>query len=91
MSRTAEGELLELSRRMLEAARESAWEEVSALEERRRKLLGGVVLRPAAWEALLVLNEEVLALAERARQETLEALERVHRGRAACKVYGGCP
>lgn len=91
MSGASQAEALELSRRMLEAARGGAWEEVAALDERRRELLAGAALPPATWEALLALHEEVLALAERARQEALEGLEGLRRGQAARKAYGGCP
>jgi len=91
-------DLLSLSERMLESARRADWDEVQALEARRRPMLETCfpLLEPppdAAGMAqqirrIIDLDRQVLALAGRAREEAGAALGDISRGRLATEVYG---
>jgi flagellar protein FliT len=87
MAGTLHGELLELSERMLAAARSGDWDAVAALETERSEQLSSLsVTEPTALpvlQALVAYTEEVRVLAGRQRDQLGEDLGlHKHRHRA---------
>ncbi len=88
--------LLTLTGGMLGAARRGDWAALEALERERRPLLRALteaVARrapgaAAVARAVLDMDQETVALAARAREETLRALEGLHAGQRAVQAYG---
>ena len=87
VNRVAHETLLEVSTRMLSAAREGDWDNVAALEAERGALLTSVATTDPAslpvFKTLLAHTEEVRALAGQQRERLREAMgEHQHRHRA---------
>lgn len=84
MAGTSHGGLLELSERMLAAARSGDWDAVEALEaERSQQISSRSVTEPAVLQSLLAHTEEVRALAGQQRDRLGEDLGlHKHRHRA---------
>ena len=91
-------DLLSLSERMLESAGRGDWDEVQALEARRRPLVEACFsLRETPPDAagmaeqmrrIIDLDRRLMAIAGRAREKAGAALGSMHRGRLATEVYG---
>jgi hypothetical protein len=91
------GRALDLTEAMLEAAREGAWEQTTALEAERQRVLHQGFAEPAPLalvphaceliEHILHRNATLVALAEAGRQQTSDALRQLDAGRRARRAY----
>lgn len=92
-------EALDLTRRMLDEARQGNWERVQWLENRRHFLLrncfdmADVLPSPEAVHRLLhrimEVDREVASRVSTARDETMAVLGELQRGKAATRAYQG--
>lgn len=84
--------MLAITRRMLEQARAGEWQALAVLDAERAALLDGYRVLPGApdrrdLEELLVLNEQLVALACARRRDVSGALVTFNRGRRAQRLY----
>lgn len=90
--------IIELSRAMLEAARQSDWVAVAEYEQKRRAMItrafsaaaGAVAVGglAAEIEQVLRLDRELMALAEGARNDCAAQLRTLRNGKKALRAYG---
>lgn len=84
---------LEVSNTMLAEAREGRWDKLPRLEVERQPLLRAEYPRDARsrelLQQLLTCNEEMLALAARARAQVANALRQQYRAGQALRTYVG--
>ncbi len=91
---------LALSREMLSACEDSRWEDVQALDERRRDVLetlfapaaasaAGEAALAGAARALLALDREILARCEAEKTARAREMQRLKHARQAAKAYEG--
>jgi flagellar protein FliT len=84
-------ELLAISARMVDAAREGNWDAVAQLEAQRNPLIAGLSLGDpsalATFKALLVHTEEVRALAQQQRERLGDALGQHQQRHRALSAY----
>ncbi len=90
-------DIVDLSRDMLNTARDSEWEKVAELEARRKQFVMEYFSRPvgtreapevaAAIKEILKLNQEVTELGKRSSEALQEQIQVHNRGRAATSAY----
>jgi len=92
--------VLEISRVMLDHARDDAWHHVADLEEKRREQLSSLFAREVEQtgaqsfadniKALLEIDSEIIRLAEARRNQLGGQLRGIHRANKVRDVYGSC-
>ncbi len=89
--------IMALSRRMLEAAKAQAWDDLLTLEPRRRELLdtffaqavdaGEAQTVAAGIQEILQRDEEITRLGEAVREQAAVQLKAMSKGRRAVQAY----
>ena len=84
---------------MLEKAREQSWDDVSALEAERRKLIELFFLEPipqshtemvaAGIQSIMAINRDISVLVELNKHDAEQALQKMEQGKKAIKAYSG--
>jgi len=90
-------QLISLSRKMLEQAHSSAWDELAKLEAKRSKLLSVFILAPVPAElastvsegirSILAIDHEIIELGQAERLELEQVLRQIDQGKKAVKAY----